>query len=126
MSDAGTLQSDRLTAGGQALSRGAWAEARECFEAALADGESPEALEGLGTAAEWLVDAEGLFTARERAYRLYRERGSAREAARVAIQLGWDYRIFRGEPAVATGWLERARDLLDGVDSASEHGWLAL
>jgi LuxR family maltose regulon positive regulatory protein len=115
-----------LTAGGEALGRGAWAEARAAFEAVLAEGESPEALEGLGTAAEWLVDAATLFDARERAYRLYRERGSARDAARVAIQLGWDYRIFRGEPAVATGWLQRAHDLLEGLDPSSEHGWLAL
>jgi ATP/maltotriose-dependent transcriptional regulator MalT len=126
MVDAGTLGSDRLTAGAEALRRGAWAEARTCFEQALAHGESPEAHEGLGTAAEWLVDPPTLFASRERAYRLYRERGSARDAARVAIQLGWDYRIFRGEPAVATGWLERARDLLSAVDSAPEHGWLAL
>jgi ATP/maltotriose-dependent transcriptional regulator MalT len=115
-----------LTAGGAALRRGAWGEARECFEAALEDGESPEALEGLGTAAEWLVDAATLFASRERAYRLYRERGSARDAARVAVQLGWDYRIFRGEPAVATGWLQRAHDLLAGLEPAAEHGWLAL
>jgi ATP/maltotriose-dependent transcriptional regulator MalT len=67
-----------------------------------------------------------LFESRERAYRLYRERGSARDAARVAIQLGWDYRIFRGEPAVATGWLQRAHDLLDGLEPSAEHGWLAL
>jgi LuxR family transcriptional regulator, maltose regulon positive regulatory protein len=120
------LRADRLTAGAEALLRGAWAEARASFEAVLEDGESPEALEGLGTAAEWLVDAPTLFASRERAYRLYREGGSARDAARVAIQLGWDYRIFRGEPAVATGWLERARDLLQGVDPAPEHGWLAL
>jgi LuxR family maltose regulon positive regulatory protein len=126
MADAGTLRPDRLRAGGEALLRGAWSEARACFEAVLVDGESPEALEGLGTAAEWLVDADTLFGARERAYRLYRERGSTRDAARVAIQLGWDHRIFRGEPAVATGWLQRARDLLEGLEPAPEHGWLAL
>src|ERR1700758_4244090 len=86
----------------------------------------PEALEVLGTAAEWLVDAATLFRARERAYRLYRERGSARDTARVAIQLGWDYRIFRGEPAVATGWLQRAHHRLEGVDLAPDQVWLAL
>jgi hypothetical protein len=126
MADAGIQRSDRLTAGGEALLRGEWADARAAFEAALAEGESPEALEGLGTAAEWLVDAGTLFEARERAYQLYRERKSARDAARVAIQLGWDYRIFRAEPAIATGWLERAHDLLGGLEPAAEHGWLAL
>ena len=36
-----------LEVGHQALSRGAWEEARESFEAAIRDRESPEALEGL-------------------------------------------------------------------------------
>jgi LuxR family maltose regulon positive regulatory protein len=35
-------------------------------------------------------------------------------------------RSSAASPAVATGWLERARDLLEGVDPAPEHGWLAL
>src|SRR5947209_14055158 len=88
--------------------------------------ETPEALEGLGMAAQWLVDRQTVFRARERAYRLYRERQSPRDAARVAIQLAWDYRTFRGEGAIATGWLQRAHDLLSGEEPSSEHGWLAL
>ena len=39
------------------------------------DGETPGAFEGLSWAAWWLDDAETVFAARERAYRLYRERG---------------------------------------------------
>jgi DNA-binding NarL/FixJ family response regulator len=112
--------------GGEALRRGAWAEAREHFEAALLERETPQALEGLGMAAQWLVDRETVFVARERAYRLYRERQLRRDAARVAIQLAWDYRIFRGEAAIATGWLQRAHDLLSDEEPSSEHGWLAL
>jgi DNA-binding NarL/FixJ family response regulator len=77
-------------------------------------------------AAQWLVDRETVFVARERAYRLYRERLSPRDAARVAVQLAWDYRTFRGEAAIATGWLQRARDLLSNEEPSSEHGWLAL
>jgi hypothetical protein len=80
MVDAGTLRPEHLTERGDALLRGAWEEARACFEAALAEGESPEALEGLGTAAEWLVDVDTLFAARERAYRLYRRDTNARRA----------------------------------------------
>jgi LuxR family transcriptional regulator, maltose regulon positive regulatory protein len=98
MADTETLRADGVTASAEALLRGTWVDARARFEAVLEDGESPEALEGLATAAEWLVDAPTLFASRDRAYRLYRERGSARDAARVAIQLGWDYPIFRGEP----------------------------
>ena len=126
MSDAGPAQCDLLFGGSEALRRGAWGEAREQFEAALGERETPEALEGLGMAAQWLVDRETVFVARERAYRLYRECRSPRDAARVAIQLAWDYRVFRGETAIAAGWLQRARDLLANEEPSSEHGWLAL
>jgi DNA-binding NarL/FixJ family response regulator len=126
MTEAGPARLDPLTEGGEALRRGAWADAREHFEAALEEHETPEALEGLGTAAQWLVDRDTVFVARERAYRLYREQHSPRDAARVAIQLAWDYRTFRGEAAVSTGWLQRADDLLADEDPSSEHGWLAL
>lgn len=126
MTEAGPAQRDFLLEGGEALGRGAWAEARVDFEAALKERETPEALEGLGMVAQWLVDRETVFAARERAYRLYRERESARDAARVAVQLAWDYRIFRGEAAIATGWLQRAHDLLSTEPPSPEHGWLAL
>ena len=126
MSDAGPAKRDLLLEGGEALRCGAWAEAREHFEAALRERETPQALEGLGMAAQWLVDRETVFLARERAYRLYRESNSPRDAARVAIQLAWDYRTFRGEAAIATGWLQRAHDLLSNEEPSSEHGWLAL
>jgi len=41
-------------AGDEALARGAWNDARLAYEAALANRESAEALEGLGTSAWWL------------------------------------------------------------------------
>ena len=49
MTEAGPAQRDLLLEGGEALRRGAWAEAREHFEAALQERETPQALEGLGT-----------------------------------------------------------------------------
>ena len=66
------------------------------------------------------------FKARERAYRLYRERGDRRSAARVATWIGADYFDFRGEAAIANGWRQRAHRLLDGLEPTSERGWLAL
>ena len=44
----------------------------------------------------------------------------------MAIWLGWDYLAFRGEPAVARGWLQRAHRLLADLDPVPEHGWLAI
>jgi ATP/maltotriose-dependent transcriptional regulator MalT len=117
---------DPLEAGRDALSRGEWEEARACFEAALDRGESAEVIEALAMAAWWLDDADVTIELRERAYRLYREQADVAAAARMAIWLAWDSLSFRGEPAVANGWLRRAHRLLDGVEPGPEHGWLAI
>jgi len=110
--------------GDAALGRGAWAEARAAFDTALAARESPEALEGLARAAWWLDLADVLFDARERAYRLYLDRGEKASAARIAVNLAWDCWAFRGESAVANGWLQRARRLLEDLPDSSERAWL--
>jgi LuxR family maltose regulon positive regulatory protein len=115
-----------LQIGRDALERGAWTEAREAFERSVAEQESPEALEGLGVAAWWLDLADVVFDVRERAYRLYQDRKDSVSAARVAIWMGWDYWAFRGEDAVANGWLQRARRLLEGHGQVPELAWLEL
>jgi DNA-binding NarL/FixJ family response regulator len=113
-------------AGDEALARGDWETARAAFEQALRARESPEALEGLGLAAWWLDLADVVFDARERAYRLFRDRGDHRSAARLAVWIAWDTWAFRGEHAVAGGWLQRARTLLDGAGDVAERAWLEL
>jgi DNA-binding NarL/FixJ family response regulator len=115
-----------LAQGQVALESGAWRAARGAFEAALAAAESAEALEGLGAAAWWLDDGDTVFRVRERAYELYRRRAEHAAAARLATELAEDHLFFRGEPAVARGWLKRAQRLLDGLPLCAEHGWLAL
>lgn len=107
------------------LADGEWQAARDSFTAALAREETPEALEGLSWAAWWLDDAAAVFEARERAYLLYRRRGEGANAARMATWLAADQLDFRGAVAVARGWLQRARRLLDPVEPGPEHGWLA-
>jgi len=113
-----------IEAGRAALASGSWEEARTQFTAVLEHAELPEALEGLGLAAWWLDDGALTLDARERAYRAYRERDDALGAARMAIWLVWDYLAFRAEFAVASGWLERARRLLEGRERSPEFGWL--
>src|SRR5712692_8263481 len=97
-------------AGDDALSRGAWEEARQAFDTALASRISPEALEGRALAAWWLDLADVVFDSRERAYTLYRERDEWASAARVAIWLAWT----AGRSAVKppSGWWTRARGAL--------------
>jgi DNA-binding CsgD family transcriptional regulator len=116
---------DRLEAGWAQLARGEWEAARASFEEALAVDETPEALEGLSWAAWWLDDAGAVFETRERSYGLYRSRGDAAAAARMATWLAADQLDFHGAAAVANGWLRRAHRLLDPLEPGPDHGWLA-
>jgi len=116
---------DPLLAGRRELQAARWDAARAHFRDAVAAEETPEALEGLSWAAWWLDDADEVFDARERAYRLYRSRGDAAAAARMATWLAADQLDFRGAWPVANGWLRRAHRLLDPLEPGPEHGWLA-
>ncbi|HYA09531.1 MAG TPA: hypothetical protein VEG24_08060, partial [Gaiellaceae bacterium] len=107
----------------EALSRASWDEALALLAGADDD---PEALEAAGVAHWWLDDADETINVRERAYRLYRERGDGRGAARVACALASDAVLFGGRTAVARGWLDRAARLLADEELATEHAWLAV
>jgi DNA-binding CsgD family transcriptional regulator/tetratricopeptide (TPR) repeat protein len=117
---------EALVAGSEALRRGDWHEAREHYETALAARESAEAWEGLGWAGWWLHDADLTVRAREQAYRAFRAAGDPAGAGRVAAWLASDFLEFRGDDAVARGWLERGHRLLDGLPDQEDQGWLAL
>jgi LuxR family maltose regulon positive regulatory protein len=88
--------------------------------------ETAEALEGFAVASWWQDDVDEAIKARERAYALRRERGETLEAARVAGFLAWDYGAVRGTSAVANGWLQRARRLVEDLEPSAEHAWLPL
>jgi LuxR family maltose regulon positive regulatory protein len=118
--------SGAFDAGWAALSGGDWEGARAAFEESLAEHETPEALEGMGWAGHMLNQDRLTFDARERAYRLYIERGDKGAAARLAALLAADCLLFRGEPAVANGWLQRAHSLIDGLEPGVDHGWVAI
>src|SRR5687767_11277236 len=108
-----------------AIGRGEWEAARDRFSS-LALEDLPEAIEGLNAARACLADPAAGPDALEKAYRLYRERGDHAGAARVAIELAVEYEACRDERAVASGWLERARRLLEGLDPRPEHALLAV
>jgi LuxR family transcriptional regulator, maltose regulon positive regulatory protein len=111
--------------GWSALRDGDWAGARAEFERALREGESPAAAEGLSWATWWLDDAAATFAARELAFRCYRAESDRAGAARMATWLACDELDFNGATAVAKGWLQRARRLLELVPAGPAHGWLA-
>jgi ATP/maltotriose-dependent transcriptional regulator MalT len=106
-----------------ALDRGAWHEVVELVSGADDD---PEALEAASIAYWWLDDADATIASRERAYRLYRERGDHRGAARIAGALAWDSVLFGGRVAVGQGWLDRAARLLRDEPLSPEHAWTAV
>jgi len=112
-----------LSAAEDALLRGAWGEARARFSESLAEGESAEALIGVGIASRYQFDAGAALEAHESAFRLARRQGDARLAAQAALELVFDCVLFRG-PAEAGGWLERAARLLEEVPAGYEHGLL--
>ncbi len=115
-----------LDAGWRALAGWDWREARQRFTAALENGETADAHEGLATALCWLGEMPAALQSYERAFVLYQQREARRDAARQAINLALEYAGSRGEDAVANGWLRRARRLLDGLEPGPEHAWLAL
>jgi DNA-binding CsgD family transcriptional regulator len=120
------IRAAALDVGWAALGNGDWEGARASFEESLVEGETPEALEGMGWVGQMLNEDRLTFDARERAYRLYRARGEKGSAARIAAWLAADHLLFRGEPAVANGWLQRAHGLIDGLEPCADHGWLAI
>jgi DNA-binding NarL/FixJ family response regulator len=120
------IRATSLDDGWAALRSGEWEDARAAFEHSLAQGETPQALEGMGWVGHMLNEGPLTFEARERAYRLYLERGDNSSGARIAAFLAADHLLFRGEPAVANGWLQRAHSLIDDLEPGVDHGWLAI
>ncbi|MDP8932007.1 MAG: LuxR C-terminal-related transcriptional regulator [Actinomycetota bacterium] len=115
---------EALERGWKALEGWSWAEARSAFEQALRSEETAPAWEGLGAAASWLDDARVAIEARECAYRRFRDDGDVEGAARAAAGLADDLLTFRGESAVAAGWLQRGRRGLEGRPDSPILAWL--
>ncbi|MDP8930126.1 MAG: hypothetical protein M3O70_16545, partial [Actinomycetota bacterium] len=115
---------DFIDEGWVALQAGAWERARDAFTSALGEAETAEGWEGLGWATWWLDEAGRCLDARERAYRFHLDAGDVRGAARMAVWLSDDHVVFRGDTAVANGWLRRAERLLARLDPGPEHAWM--
>lgn len=82
-------------------------------------------LELLADASWWLGRLDECIEAREQAYRLFDEVGDDRRAGRCAVWL-YEHYCFRASPAIAGGWLRRARRALRGEDGCVEFGILLL
>ena len=121
-----TVAEGALARGHEALAAGEWDDARGAFEQAVAAGDSPEALDGLGRALWWLRDERGAVVHRERAYAWFRRDGELARAARIALWLSREYSLAFDNDAASRGWLSRAERLLRDVAPGAEQGWLDL
>jgi len=114
-----------LTRAEEALAAGAWVEARELFETALAERDDPHAHDGLGRTMWWLGSPDLAIEHRERAFSAYRTDGNDAAAAEVAIWLAREHLSLYANHAVANGWLARAGRLV-GEEETSARGRLDL
>lgn len=114
----------RLRAAHDALRRGAWGEGRALFTAALEREPSAEAYDGLATCCRFLGALDESLEARERAYRLYHQRGDIAAAVTAAAWLGRDSGLPRAEASIARAWFAVARRLAPKTDSALALGTL--
>ena len=121
------MQPADSTAEGQAaLVQGRWADARTAFEAALAERESPEALDGLGEALWWLGEPQAGLAYRERAFVGFSRVDDPLRAATSAIAVCVSYGVNFGNGAAAAGWLARAESSVDNPDAGPLCGWFWL
>ncbi|HWC26350.1 MAG TPA: LuxR C-terminal-related transcriptional regulator [Solirubrobacteraceae bacterium] len=122
--DAG-LAGEHLRKGWQALEGARWDAARAAFETALAAGETPDALDGLGLAVWFLGDVKEGIAARERAFEGYVRCGNCDDAARLAVWVSHQH-LIGGRASAARGWLSRAERAVEDAGPCVGQGWVAV
>ena len=102
----GMEESDELLREGwQALDSAEWELARSCFERALEEAATAEALDGLSQAVHFEGEYGLAIELKERAFAQYRDGGNPASAADVARWLAFLHGTFHGNFAVASGWM---------------------
>ena len=119
-------EQDQRRLGTAALEAGRWEEARAAFAAALAERETPEALDGMGVALWWLGETRASIAHTERAYAGFRRASDAVAAAVAAMSLCLTWISNFDNHAAAGGWLARAERVLGDLDPNPLQGWLWL
>ena len=119
--------SDELDAVRDAIERHDWQTALDAARAVALDDPAGEAdradLEA--EAAWWLGRLEDCIAAREHAYHLYDDLDDRRRAGQTAVWL-WEHHAIYARPAIASGWLRRARRALEDDPECVEYGDLLL
>lgn len=120
----GRSSSDYVAAGRFALENAKWEEAKQYFEQALMESDSPEARDGLRLALWWLNDIGGSHEQCTQAYLGYKANGNLARAARLAAWLAREQVFFRANVSAMNGWFARALRLRDEMSECAETGWV--
>ena len=102
---------------------GPWLELYGRLAARDPAGLDGDELEALAEAAWWLCRTGESIAARHRAHAAFRRAGDAKGAARTAARLFHEH-FYRGEQAVAAGWLRRGFREVEREPGGVERGWL--
>jgi DNA-binding CsgD family transcriptional regulator len=121
--ESGQRISTATATGRAALADGRWSDARNAFEAALALGPDPEALDGLGEVMWWLGEPRRSLECRQAAYAEFRRTGDTVAAIMAGLGVAVTYESNFGNRAAAGGWVARAERLLTGDDDPLS-GWV--
>jgi ATP/maltotriose-dependent transcriptional regulator MalT len=121
------MAADPLAVAQGMRARHEWLDALEAASAASVDSPELEAERSdlVADAAWWLGRLQDCIDAREHAYRIFDELGARRRAGQCAVWL-WEHHAIGGRPAVAGGWLRRARRALESEPDCVELGSLLL
>ncbi|HEY6538650.1 MAG TPA: LuxR C-terminal-related transcriptional regulator [Candidatus Dormibacteraeota bacterium] len=115
-----------LAAARAALDRGDWRAAVDLTEAVLAEEESGDAYLVLATALWCGYEIDRSIVEMKAAYRHFTREDLPQRAGWLASWIAFEELTTRGNPAVARGWLQRARRLLEDHPACAERGWFVL
>ena len=122
-------EQDPLAEARLALSHCDWQVAYDVTSGVLAPdtdlGREADRLDVLADAAWWLGQLDECIEAREGAYGFYEKLGDQRRAGQCAVWL-YEHYCFKARPAIAGGWLRRARHALEDDPESAEYGALQL
>ena len=118
---------DALESAQESLARWAWAEALDGARSMGPASGSAEAdrLDVIAEASWWLGRLDDCIAAREQAYAIYEGLGERVRAGQCAVWL-WEHNQIKARPAIANGWIRRARRALADEPDALAFGNLTL
>jgi DNA-binding CsgD family transcriptional regulator len=117
----------RIGAGGvwERVRTGPWLPVYEELRVRDPAGLTAVDLDSLAEAAWWLCRSDESIAARQRAYAAFRDDNDDRGAARTAARLFHEH-FYRGDLAVAVGWLRRGFRHVERDPDGVERGWLRM